>query len=192
MWTYIGFAEQWYGYGVRTLPNIDGPHITASVDLTTWPEQRLPVMTLHGAELADDPRYNGDAYDTMWIVRAGIAAGGSAVGEDQALKLARTYGAAALACLTQQPLEGLPAGTGGAVRWANSQDLLPSQVNRRTMAGAVLEFVVEVEKALVFDENIPTIPDPLPDPPDGGYPDYPDAPTAEQIRITVDQLPQEG
>lgn len=191
MWTYIGFAEQWYGYPVRSLPNVSGPFITASLNLVKWPEQRFPVMTLHGANLSGNPTNRGDAYDTMWLIRVGLAVGGSALSEEQALALARTYGAAAWALMCFQPLEGLPDGTGGVVTFAGWEDLLPSEINRRTMAGVALDFIVQTDNALVFDE-IPTVPDPLPDPPDGGYPDYPDTPTAEQINVSVDQLDQEG
>ena len=185
LWTYQGFAEQWYGYPVRSLPRAHGPFVTASADLANWPEQRLPFVMLQ-AGATDDTRDNGTSYGTAWPLLTAVVVGGSALGEQQTLALARAYGAAVQACLSFQPWEGLPDGVQVDVRWMDTADDLPAKVNRRTMAATRVSFHVVVDDVLRF-EDIPQVPDPLPDPPDD-WPEYPDTPTAEQITITTSRL----
>lgn len=187
LWTYIGFAEQWYGYPVRSLPRAHGPFVTATADLHNWPEQRLPFVMLHGGAMAQEPDDRGATYDASWTLTVAAVVGASGLSEEATLGLARAYGAAVQACLSFQPWEDVPDGVTIERRWMDTADDLPVEINRRTMAATRVTFLTVVSDAMRFDE-LPAVPDPLPDPPDGGYPTYPDTPTAEQINVTVERL----
>jgi hypothetical protein len=182
IWTYIGFAEQRFGYAERTLPNILGWAVTGTLDLERWPEQQIPCLILISPGLADVPRDRGDEYDAAWRLDIGVLV--SAGTQEAAHALARVYAAAVRECLLQQPWEG---GLVNDARWmGESYDDTPVD-KRRSIAAARLTFTVVVDEVVGF-QPAPTTPDPLPDPPGGGFPDYPDLPTAETIHITTDRL----
>lgn len=186
IWTYIGFSEQRYGYQPRALPNVRGWAVTGTLDLERWPEQQIPCLILISPGLADQPYQRDEGYDAAWRLDVGVIVDAST--QEAAHALVRVYAAAVRECLCQQTWD---SDLVNDARWiGEAYDDTPVD-KRRTLAAARLTFTVTVDDVLTF-QPIPTTPDPLPDPPGGGRPDYPGTPTAETITVTVDQLAQEG
>jgi hypothetical protein len=177
---YLGFAEQWYDYDPEQLPDLAGPYATDSVDLERWPEQQLPCVIVHCTGLSETPRHQTDRYGATWDLRIGVIA--AAADEAATRALTRAYAAAVTALLDFHGLTGLP---GSTMRWMGATPEPPDRVKQRMIAGTRIDFQVDTPDALVRDD-IPTVP--LPDPPGGGRPDFPDAPTAETVSITVTPL----
>ena len=187
IWTYIGFAEQRFGYATETLPNIRGWAVTGTVDLEKWPEDQYPCLVLVSPGLADAPHRRDEGYDAAWAIDAAILT--STTDETTARNLSRVYASAIRECLTQQAWEG---GLVNDVHWVGERYDDTGSPKQRTIAAARLSFHVIVDAVSAF-QPAPTTPEPLPDPEgDGGRPTYPDLPTAEDIRIVTDQLAQEG
>jgi hypothetical protein len=186
IWTYIGFAEQRYGYQPRTLPNVRGWAIASTLDLDRWPEQQIPCLILISPGLAAEPYQRDDALDAAWRLDVGVII--DAGTQEAAHTLARVYAAAVRECLCQQAWDSELIND---ARWVGEAYDDTTVDKRRTLAAARLTFTVSVDDVVTF-QPIPTTPDPLPDPPGGGYPAYPDTPTAETIDVTVTQLAQEG
>lgn len=180
MRNYLGFAEQWYGYTAESLPDIVAYAATDSIDLDRWPEQHIPCVIVHCAGYAETPRHQGDRYGATWDLRVGVIV--SAADENATRDMARAYGAAIKALLD---FHGLPSIAGATVRLMGGVTDPPDQVKRRTIAGSRIDFQVDVPDSLVR-EDVPTVP--LPDPPSGGRPDFPDTATAETVTITVAPL----
>ena len=179
MRTYLGFAESWYGYDPEALPDPASYVATDSVDLDRWPEDQIPCVIVHCAGHADTPTNRGDSYGATWDLRVGVVV--SAADEDSTRDMARVYSAAVRCCLDFHGLTGLE----GTVRWMGGVTDPPDEIKRRTIAGSRVDFQIDVPTVLQRDD-VPA--QPLPDPPDGGRPDYPDTPTAEHVQITVNTL----
>lgn len=187
MRTYIGAAEEKFGYQPEQLPDIRGWDITSDVDIEKWPETQIPALVLISPGLARDPEPGDGAHNATWDLRVALLV--SASTEQAVHKLARVFAAVTRQCLLQQLQResDLPVVN---VWWTDERyDTLASD-RRRTLAAALLAFNVELGQVVTLDDG-PIVPDPLPDPPgDSERPDYPPPPPAEHITVTVDA--QEG
>lgn len=182
--THLGEAEQRFGYSPESLPDAGSWSVVPSIDdIDKWPENHPPAILLLSPGLLESPRRTGDGvYSAMWDLRAGVVVSAK---EGFALRAARVYAAAIRQCLLQHVWEGTLDVVGSG--WTGERYDVIDADERRTLAAAVLQFYAVID-AVVSEHDGPTIPEPLPDPPDGGRPTYPDAPTAETIGITVDQI----
>lgn len=189
MRSYIGLAEQAEGFPAESLPDIKGWARKTQVDLGQRPEEHIPLVAVTAGDTTDVRRDGDGSYDAAWALQVSVVV--MSAEEDDTRDMGALYAYLVRKVLTEQPWVAGHGPDPAALfpvdcKWTGDQPETIAASSARTIFGTHCLFHVYTDGVMTTADG-PTTPEPLPDPPGGGRPDYPDAPTAETVAITVDQ-----
>lgn len=181
MRTHLGLLERQFGYELESLPDPVGWGRKVSVDLGPRPHETTPAVLVAAGPTTNVQRDGDGSYDASWQLQVGVFV--ASADEEDTRDMAGLYAVAISTCLVQHPWEQRAV----SCRWTgNTPNPGADTDHDPTVAGMSVFFDIYTDGVLSTDAG-PTTPEPLPDPPDGTRPTYPEPPTAETVTITVAQ-----
>lgn len=177
--TYLGRLEvqtPGYEYGDLHRPRT----WQSDIDVRWFPEGQLPAVSCVVG--AGTPYNDGEFIHLQWAFAVGIALKGT--DRQEGRDIARLYGAATYGALMHNP------SLGGVVQGLQFVGIAAREVRGNpgvVAATAELAFTATMPDVLQLNAG-PRTPDPLPDPPGGEEPTYPDTPVADSVDFRLHHL----